>query len=298
MGHQTTCPFFADGATRRLLMYSDAARQHDYASIRRFTDRLRGDELMITKRQMDPAPFEGRHRLQLEHLVGLHDALGGAVGKISKLVLTTASVVLDINEDPRPFADALREQQIDEMLQGGEAFAFASDQGAQSLLLVSLPNNVQAVRLAGLDLNADIEPELGHELLEDLFCRRHSLWRDLSRFGPLGVRSDPSSSNLGEILGRQAGLRVTLCTVITRPPIGTSATAAIAVEMAATWARTAIATWARTAIATWARAAIARGATVVATWARAAIATWARAAIAVMAVVPVVTRALVAIWCW
>src|SRR5450759_1801300 len=297
MGHQTTCPFFADGATRRLLMYSDAARQHDYASIRRFTDRLRGDELMITKRQMDPAPFEGRHRLQLEHLVGLHDALGGAVGKISKLVLTTASVVLDINEDPRPFADALREQQIDEMLQGGEAFAFASDQGAQSLLLVSLPNNVQAVRLAGLDLNADIEPELGHELLEDLFCRRHSLWRDLSRFGPLGVRSDPSSSNLGEILGRQAGLRATLWTVITRPPIGTSATAAIAVEMAATWART--------AIATWARAAVARGATVVATWARAAVArgatvvaTWARTAVAVMAVVPVVTRALVAIWCW
>ena len=260
---------------------------------------------MITKRQMDPAPFEGRHRLQLEHLVRLHDALGGAVGKISELVLATASVVLDINEDPRPFADALREQQVDEMLQGRQALALASDQGAQGLLLVSLPNNVQAVRLAGLDLNADIEPELGHELLEDLFCRRHSLWRDLSRFGPLGVRSDPSSSNLGEILGRQAGLRATLCTVITRPPIGTSATAAIAVEMAATWARAAVATWARTAIArgatvvaTWARTAIARGATVVATWTRAAIATWARPAIAVMAVVPVVTRALVAIWCW
>src|SRR5664279_2134790 len=219
---------------------------------------------MITKRQMDPAPFEGRHRLQLEHLVGLHDALGGAIGKISELVLATASVVLDINEDPRPFADALREQQVDEMLQGREAFALASDQGAQSLLLVSLPNNVQAVRLAGLDLNADIEPELGHELLEDLFRRRHSLWRDLSRFGPLGVRSDPSSSNLGEILGRQAGLRATLCTVITRPPIGTSATAAIAVEMAATWARTAIARGA-TVVATWARTAVARGATVVAT---------------------------------
>src|ERR1035437_2718916 len=190
MRHQTTCPFFADGATRRLFMQSDAARQHDYASIRLFTDRLRGDEFMITKRQMDPAPFEGRHRLQLEHLVGLHDALGGAVGKISELVLTTASVVLDINED--------------------------------------------------------IKPELGHELLKNLFRRRHGLWRDLGRLGPLGVRSDPSRSDLGKLLGRQAGLWAPLCAVITRPPIGASATAAV--EIAATWARAAVVTWARAAV--------------------------------------------------
>src|ERR1035437_5648860 len=295
MRHQTTCPFFADGTTRRLLMYSDAARQHDYASIRLFTDRLRGDEPMITKRQMDPAPFEGRHRLQLEHLVGLHDALGGAVGKISELVLATTSVVLDINEDPRPFADALREQQVDEMLQGGEAFAFTSDQGAQSLLLVSLPNNVQAVRLAGLDLHADIEPELRHELLKDLFRRRHGLWRDLGRLGPLGVRSDPSRSDLGKLLCRQAGLWAPLCAVITRPPVGASATAtvAVAVETVATWARATVPTWARATVPTWARA-------TVPTWARATVVQpgWARLAIAVMAVVTVVTRALVALWCW
>jgi hypothetical protein len=237
---------------------------------------------MIAKRQMDPAPFESRHRLQLEHLVGLDDALGGAVGKISELLLATAAVVLDIHEDPRPFADALREQQVDEMLQGRETLALASDKGAQSFLFVSLPNNVQAVRLAGFDLDADIKAELGHELLEDLFRSRHGLWRYFCRLSTLGVRSDASSSYLGQLIGRQAGLGATLCAVITRRPIGTSATAAIAVEMAATWARTAIATWARTAIA--------RGATVVATW--------ARTAIAVMAVVPVVTRALVAIWCW
>jgi hypothetical protein len=133
------------------------------------------------------------------------------------------------------------------------------------------------------------------------------------------VRSDASGSNLGKLLGRQAGLGTALCAVITGPSIGTSATAAVAVEMAATGARAAVANWARAAVANWARAAVACGSTV-ATGARAAVATgaraavacgstvatgaavvppgWARPAIAVVSVVPVVTRALVSIWRW
>ena len=246
---------------------------------------------MITQREMDPAPLEGRHGLKLEHLAGLHDAFGGAVGKISELLLATAPVVLDINEDPRPFADAFREQQVDEMLQGRETFSLASDEGAQSFLLVSLPNDVQAVRLASLDLDADIETELGHELLEDLFRSRHGLWRYFSRLGTLGVRSDASSSNLRQLIGRQAGLGATLRAVITRPPIGASATAAV--EVAARGARG--------AVGTRARATVGRGATI-GTRARATVTPRrARATIAVLAVVPLAARAViavVAIWRW
>jgi len=263
---------------------------------------------MITQREMDPAPLEGRHGLKLEHLAGLHDAFGGAVGKISELLLATAPVVLDINEDPRPFADAFREQQVDEMLQGRETFALASDEGAQSFLLVSLPNDVQAVRLASLDLDADIETELGHELLEDLFRSRHGLWRYFSRLGTLGVRSDASSSNLRQLIGRQAGLGATLRAVITRAPIGASATAAVTVD--------AVATGARATVARGATVTVARGATVtvdavatgvratVATGARAtvdAVARGARATIPVLDVVPLLARAViavVAIWGW
>ena len=236
---------------------------------------------MITQREMDPAPLEGRHGLKLEHLAGLHDAFGGAVGKISELLLATAPVVLDINEDPRPFADAFREQQVDEMLQGRETFALASDEGAQSFLLVSLPNDVQAVRLASLDLDADIETELGHELLEDLFRSRHGLWRYFSRLGTLGVRSDASSSNLRQLIGRQAGLGATLRAVITRAPIGASATAAVTVDAVATGVRATVATGARATVD-----AVARG---------------ARATIPVLDVVPLLARAViavVAIWGW
>ena len=255
---------------------------------------------MIAKRQMDPAPLEGRHGLKLEHLAGLHDALGGAVGKVSELLLATAAVVLDINKDPRPFADAFGEQQVDEMLQGRETFALASDEGAQSFLLVSFANDVQAVRLASLDLDVDIETKLGHELLEDIFRSRHGLRSDLSRLGTLGVRSDASSSNLRKLICRQAGLGATLRAVITRPPIGTSATAAVAVDAVATGARATVARGARatvTAGATvtrWARATVATGA-------RATVTRWARATIPIQAVVPCLARALiavVAIWCW
>jgi hypothetical protein len=203
------------------------------------------------------------------------------------------------------------------MLQGRETFALASDEGAQSFLLVSLPNDVQAVRLASLDLDADIETELGHELLEDLFRSRHGLWRYFSRLGTLGVRSDASSSNLRQLIGRQAGLGATLRAVITRPPIGASATAAVTVDAVATGARATVArgatvaTGARAtvargaratidAVATGARATVARGATV-ATGARATVARGARATIAVLAVVPLTAReviTVVAIWGW
>jgi hypothetical protein len=125
------------------------------------------------------------------------------------------------------------------------------------------------------------------------------------------VRSDASGSNLGKLLGRQAGLGTALCAVITGPSIGTYATAAVAVEMAATGARAAVASWARAtvacgstvatgaraAVANWARATVACGSTV-ATGAAVVPPGWARPAIAVVSVVPVVTRALVSIWRW
>ena len=50
---------------------SDVARQHHHAAVRLLADRLGGDAIVIAQREVDPAPLEGGHRLELEHLAGL-----------------------------------------------------------------------------------------------------------------------------------------------------------------------------------------------------------------------------------
>ena len=57
---------------------------------------------VISQGQVDPATLQGRHRLQLEHLAGLDDALCGSLGDLTQLALPATPVVLDIHEDPGP----------------------------------------------------------------------------------------------------------------------------------------------------------------------------------------------------
>ena len=90
------------------------------------------------------------------------------------------------------------------MLQGRQPLALAPDECAQRLALVSDGDHVQAVRLAGLDLDRHVEVELGHQLFEDLLGGRHRLRRDLGRFGSLGVGRDAGSRDLGR--GRERAI--------------------------------------------------------------------------------------------
>ena len=64
----------------------------------------------------------------------------------------------------------------------------ATDERAERLLLVTVGDDVEAARLAGLDLDPDVEPEMAHQLLEDRLARGKSLGRGLGRFqvGTLG----------------------------------------------------------------------------------------------------------------
>jgi len=119
--------------------------------------------------------------LQVEHPAGLDDARGGTVGQFAQLTLAPATVVLDIDEDPGPGPHLLREHQVDEVLQGGEALALAPDERPEGFLLVVVGNHVEPARLAGLDLDADIEPEVLHQLLEDRLAGRERLGRCLGR---------------------------------------------------------------------------------------------------------------------
>ena len=216
---------------------SDLAGQHDYASVGFLADRLSADAIVIAQREMDPATLESRHGLQLEHLPGLDDALRGAIGQISQLAFAPAPVVLDIDQDARPLADALRQQQIDEVLESGKPLALAPDQGSQGFLLVAFADHVQSVRFSGRDLDTDIEFELGHDLLEDFLGGGHGLGRDLGRLRAHRVRGTASGGDLGEFLGCQAGLGASSA-LMPRATIGPAATAcraraAVAIEVAA-----------------------------------------------------------------
>jgi hypothetical protein len=116
---------------------------------------------------MDPAALEGGHRLELKHLAGLDDAGRGPFGEVAQLALTPATVIFDVDEDTGPGPHLLREHQVHEVLERGQALALATDQGAEGFSLVAVADDVQAAGLAGLDLDADVEPEVDHELLED-----------------------------------------------------------------------------------------------------------------------------------
>ena len=58
----------------------------------------------------------------------------------------------------------------------------------EGFLLVAVGDDVEAARLAGLDLDADVEPEMEHQLLEDRLAGGEGLGRRFGGFqiGTLG----------------------------------------------------------------------------------------------------------------
>jgi len=72
--------------------------------VRLLADRLGRDIGMVAQRQVNPAPLEGRHRLELEHLAGLDDPLRRPLRDLAELTLASPAVVLHVHQDagPRP----------------------------------------------------------------------------------------------------------------------------------------------------------------------------------------------------
>src|SRR5207245_7040624 len=122
---------------------------------------------MVAQGDVDPASLERRHRRELEHLARVGHALGGPRRDLAKLAFSAAPIVLDVDEDSSPAAHPPREHEVDQVLEGREPLALAADERAERLLLGSLAHDVEAARLAGLDLDANVEAEMTHELLED-----------------------------------------------------------------------------------------------------------------------------------
>src|SRR4051794_13994576 len=159
-----------------------APRQDDDPPVRLLADRLRRDGLVVAKRQVDPAPLEGGHRLQLEHLAGLDDALRGACGEVDQLPLASAAVVLDVDEDTCPLAGPPREHQVDEVLERREALALAADERPEGLAIGAVADHVEPAGLALADLDGHaLEAEVAHQRLEDLATRGQRLRRGLRR---------------------------------------------------------------------------------------------------------------------
>ena len=131
---------------------------------------------------MDPAPFKGRHRLQLEHLAGLLDPCRGPVREVAELALAPTPVVLHVDEDAGPLAHPPRQHQVDQVLERRQAFALSADERTERLMAVLVANDVEPARVARLDLDADVEAEVAHQLLEDLLAGLEGLGRGLGRF--------------------------------------------------------------------------------------------------------------------
>jgi hypothetical protein len=203
------------------------SRQNDHPPVRLFATGLRSDPAVFAQGEVDPAPLEGGHRLELEHLACGHDPLGGPVRKVAQLAFTPAAVILDVDEDARPLTYLPGEKQVDEMLEGRQTFTLAADEGAQGFLLISLADDVETIRLAALDLDAHLEVQACHELLEDFLRRGDGFGRDLRRLVPLDLRRVSGGGDFGEFLGREARLGAALPRVFSRPGWGHGATAAI-----------------------------------------------------------------------
>src|SRR4029079_1673774 len=143
---------------------------------------------MIAQGQVDPATLERRHRLQLEHLAGLLDAGRRPVRDVPELALAASAIVLDVDEDAGPLAHPAREHQVHEVLQRREALALAPDERSERLVPVLVADDVEAARVARLNLDPDVEPEVSHQLLEDLLAGGERLGRRLGglELGALG----------------------------------------------------------------------------------------------------------------
>ena len=154
---------------------------------------------MIAQGEVDPAPLECRHGLELEHLARLDHARGGPLGEFAKLALATAPIVLDIDQDTGPGAHLLGEHQIDEVLERGQPLPLAPDERTERVAVVALGHDVEASRLARRDLDASVEAEVSHEGLEDPLTGGQRLGRGLGRFEIGTFRGDRAARgrNLG-----------------------------------------------------------------------------------------------------
>src|SRR4029079_11402129 len=119
-----------------------------------------------------------------------------ALGELAQLALATAAVVLDVDEHPGPGAHLLREHQVDQVLERREALALPADQRAERLLLVAVADDVEPAGLTGLDLDAHVEPEEAHQLLEDVLARGERLGRGFSGF-EVGAFGRPGAASGG-----------------------------------------------------------------------------------------------------
>src|SRR5205814_7729124 len=154
---------------------------------------------MIAQGKVDPASFESGHWLELDHLAGLFDASGRAVCEITELPLAPSAVILHVDADASPFAHPPRQHQVDEMLEGGQALALATDERAEGFSTIGVGDDVQAARIAGLDLDLDREADMAHQLFEDLLARGQCLGGRLGslEIGPLGGKGPPRGLDLG-----------------------------------------------------------------------------------------------------
>src|SRR3954452_13189969 len=131
---------------------------------------------------MDPAPLERRHRLQLEHLAGLRDALGRTRRELGKLAFAPAAVVLHVHEDSRPLAGPAREHEVHEVLERGQPLALAPDERPEGLAVRTLADDVEPAGLTLANLHDDaLEAEVPHQRLEDLLAGRERLGRRFCR---------------------------------------------------------------------------------------------------------------------
>ena len=69
---------------------------------------------------------------------------------------------------------------------------------------VGVADDVETARVAGVDVDPDVEPEMAHELLEDLPPGGERLGRRLGglQIGPLGRDRSACSGDLGGFVGR------------------------------------------------------------------------------------------------
>ena len=102
---------------------------------------------------MDPTALERGHRLQLEHLAGLGDALRGTRGEVHQLALAAAPVVLDVDEHARPLARPARQHEVHEVLERRQALPLAADERAQGLAVGAVADDVEPAGLALADLD-------------------------------------------------------------------------------------------------------------------------------------------------
>src|SRR5918992_347700 len=107
--------------------------QDDDPPVRLDAHALGADPRILDQREVHDASLERRHRLQLDDLAGLDDALGGTRRDIAQLLLAASAIVLDVDRDPVVLALAPRHYEVHEVLEAGELLAAPADEHPQVL---------------------------------------------------------------------------------------------------------------------------------------------------------------------